>query len=237
MTEADENAYLRTQFLERVAHELRGPAGVTLGALAELEAALGDRAAEFAPLLLMARRGVNRIVRSAERLQQTGQLSAHRADFSRLDVDVAPLVARAVSEAESLEARRKVQVQVDAPSSPVTCAADARWVSVALFEVISNAIRHARQLVQVRAERAGDAFVVTVTDDGPGTDEFRPLRFEAPRERRGLGLSLAIVRDVVEAHDGTLAVEQGRTSGASFGSRVRLTFPLAAPGRATSEGP
>ncbi|RYE87602.1 MAG: hypothetical protein EOO75_14265, partial [Myxococcales bacterium] len=110
MTEVDENAYLRTQFLERVAHELRGPAGVTLGALAELEAALGDRAAEFTPLLTMARRGVNRIVRSAERLQQTGQLSARRADFSRLEVDVAPLVGRAVTEAEGLEARRKVQV-------------------------------------------------------------------------------------------------------------------------------
>ncbi len=233
-TDGDENVYLRTQFLERLAHELRGPAGVTLGALAELEAALGDRAAEFAPLLQMARRGVNRVVRSAERLQQTGQLVGQRGEFTRADVDVSALVARAASEAESIEARRKVQVKIEAAAG-LRGSVDGRWLSVALFEVISNAIRHARTAVQVQAERTSDALVLTVTDDGPGTEAFRPLRFQAPRERRGLGLGLSICRDVIEAHDGRLEIEQGRTTGASFGSRVRLTVPLAPT--TTPEGP
>ena len=56
----DADLYLRTEFLERVAHELRGPSGVTLGAIDEMELLLGEDSEKVKPLLSMARRGIRR---------------------------------------------------------------------------------------------------------------------------------------------------------------------------------
>lgn len=54
-------AYLRTTFLERIAHELRGPAGVAAGALDEIERVMGAQGDEVRPFFSMARRGLRRI--------------------------------------------------------------------------------------------------------------------------------------------------------------------------------
>ena len=59
---------------------LRGHAGVIHGALQELEASLGDRATSGELFLSMAKRGVKRILRTADRLQQTGQIERGTLD-------------------------------------------------------------------------------------------------------------------------------------------------------------
>src|ERR1700761_2779910 len=70
----DPNQFLRTEFLQRLAHDLRGHAGVIHGALQELEASLGEQVASGELFLGMAKRGVKRILRTADKLQQTGQI-------------------------------------------------------------------------------------------------------------------------------------------------------------------
>jgi signal transduction histidine kinase len=71
-----------------------------------------------------------------------------------------------------------------------------------------------------------------VTDNGPGipTDELpriwdRLFRGDASRAERGLGLGLSLVKAIVEAHDGTVAVESQPGRGATF----TVSFPVASP--------
>jgi len=92
--------YLRTAFLERLAHELRGPAGVIHGALQELEAALGPSAGEHEVFLGMAKRGLKRILRTADRLQHTGQLERGTLEPSPVGCDLGALLKQAVSDAQ-----------------------------------------------------------------------------------------------------------------------------------------
>lgn len=227
----EEHRYLRTSFLDRVAHELRGPAGVIDGAVQELEAALGPAAEEHSILLDMMRRGVRRIVRTADRLQQTGQCERDALELSRQRCDLSELVRRAVREATATEGRKKIRVEVAAPSSPTFCDVDERWMAVALYELASNSIRHAQECVTVKVEQDADGVGVTFVDDNRHGTAFQPMRFQPPREARGLGLALAIVRDVVNAHGGSLTIErsaQTDAEGSTPRTFVRVQVPLRA---------
>jgi signal transduction histidine kinase len=221
----EEYQYLRTAFLDRVAHELRGPAGVIDGAVQELEAALGASAQEHRVLLDMMRRGVRRIVRTADRLQQTGQCERDTLELLRQRCDLAELVRRSVRDAAATEGRKKIKVDVVAPNTPSFCEVDERWMGVALYEVASNAIRHARESVTVLVEQDDAGVEVHFIDDNRNSADFAPMRFQPPREARGLGLALAIVRDVVKAHGGNLTIERGAGAEASSQTRVRIRVP------------
>lgn len=222
----EENAYLRTSFLDRVAHELRGPAGVIDGAVQELEAALGPKAQEHRVLLDMMRRGVRRIVRTADRLQQTGQCERDVLELSKQRCNLTELVRRAVAEAAATEGRKKIHVDVEAAPVHTYIDVDERWMGVVVYEIASNSIRHAREAVRVSIEQSSDKVSITFTDDNRNTDGFEPIRFKQPREARGLGLALAIVRDVVQAHDGQLTIERAAGPGDDAPrTRVRVDLP------------
>jgi signal transduction histidine kinase len=228
---AGDLGYLRTAFLERLAHELRGPAGVIHGAMQELEAALGSNAQEHELFLSMAKRGLKRILRTADRLQHTGQLERGPLSLTRSDCDLALLLKHSVDEAFTIESRKKIKVELDVPEGQRLIVADSHWISIALFELASNAIRHASERVQVQL-RSGSGVgtgvdEIVFTDDGRSSFEFGPSRFVPGREARGLGLGLAIASDVVLAHAGTLAIECGRTHGQDYGGRVQVSLPRA----------
>jgi signal transduction histidine kinase len=230
-TEADLSAqkerYLKTAFLERVAHELRGPAGVIQGALQELEFALGREGEAHRHLFAMARRGVQRVVRTADRLQQTGQCERGTVPLLAGRSDVAALLRKSVAEAEALEGRSKITISVEVPAEAVFCNVDPRWMNIALNELASNAIRHARARVEVELTRHADGFQISFRDDCSSTQSFAPMRFLPPREARGLGLALAIVRDVVEAHGGTLTIAVARATNENPCTEVRISLPSA----------
>lgn len=217
--------YLRTEFLERVAHELRGPAGVTSGALDELELALGPEAEKFKALFLMARRGVRRVLRSADRLQRTAQLEGGKTDWSRVSTDLRGIVETATREAEHLEGRRAICVEVTCTESPCFAAIDAGWMHNAIAETVGNAIRFARTTVTVDTQATELEVKITVRDDGPGFSGPPLLRFQPPSAKRGLGLSLPIVRDVVSSHGGRMEIDD-REEAPPSGARVIITLPL-----------
>lgn len=235
----EENTYLRTSFLDRVAHELRGPAGVIDGAVQELEAALGPSAAEHRVLLDMMRRGVRRIVRTADRLQQTGQCERDNLELTKQRCDLTELMKRAVTEAAATEGRKKIQVDIDAPPLHSYVDVDERWMGVAIYEIASNSIRHARESVRVVLEQEPEAVVLSFIDDNKNSLEFAPMRFKPPREARGLGLALAIVRDVVEAHGGSLTIDRAGDDAPKTRVRVRIpqrVQPSVAPAAPATTG-
>lgn len=192
----------RSEFLERVAHELRGPAGVTLGALEELELALSEsEGTQTAPLFAMARRGVKRILRTADRLARTAQLESGRLAMSHTATDLRTLLTQVADEAEEIEGRRAVKIDKALPASPCTVMVDAPWLSVALGELVAQALRCARKSVRIELTREAAVVRICITDDGP-------VRSDAPEgqaaARRDGGFPHTLATEVVRAHGGEL---------------------------------
>lgn len=208
-----QSAYLRTTFLEALAHELRGPSGVTLGALDELELALGESAQAHAALFAMARRGVRRVLRTAERLSRTAQLEQSGPILTREEVDLIPLLERAAKEAELVEARRGIKLDLTLPEGRQQAHVDPGWLAVALSELVGAGLRSARKTVLVELQRSGDTFRFVVCDDGVATNLPRLRRFEHQEDRRDAGLAFPLAKEVADAHGGELNVRLGETAG------------------------
>jgi signal transduction histidine kinase len=225
---AEDAAYLRTELLLRIAHDLRGPAGVTAGALEEIEAAVaaGASVEGLHAYLLMARRGLRRVLRVADRLQRTAELESGAIAWSMQPVDLRVLVTRAANESESIESRRAVEVHVSSSHEACPVDADADWMHAAIAEVVANAIRYARSRVEVHTATLADEVVVTVADDGPGFSCVPGPRFAPPADKRGLGLSLPIAYDVLASHRGRIEIEGVHADGnARSGAKVVMILP------------
>ncbi|MDB4991551.1 MAG: putative two-component sensor kinase [Myxococcaceae bacterium] len=207
--ERDEaSRYLRTEFLERIAHELRGPTGVTLGALDELEHALDPAVVQQnRQLFAMARRGAKRVLRTAERLTRTAQLEGASLQLSCVPCDVRAVVRQAVQDAEQIEGRSSIRIVLDLPDEPAPGQADSGWLSVAVAEVVSQAIRSARRSIEVSVRSLGASTVVRVQDDRSVIMEASPVRFVRLADRRDAALGWPLVCDVARAHGAELSSE------------------------------
>ncbi len=102
----------------------------------------------------------------------------------------------------------------------------------AIGNVVDNAARHARSTVTLAVREDGGAAVVSVADDGPGIpperrdevfERFSRLDGARTAPTGGAGLGLAIAREIVVAHGGTIAVDPAHGPGA----RLVITLPLA----------
>ncbi len=220
--EHDTEHYLRTELLERIAHELRGPAGVTLGALDELERLLArtEIEEESRALLSMARRGARRVLRTAERLTRTAQLEAGQSQMASSLLDVREIVARVARDTEQLEGRNAVRVELVTSAQPCVARVDASWLGVALGELFSQAIRCARSHVRIQVQTEAGFVRISAEDDRVSNIELPVARFLPLRDRRDCGLGWPMAIDVARAHGGELSTslrdvaESGRSPGA-----------------------
>ncbi|MCF7750912.1 hypothetical protein KQ945_09165 [Bacillus subtilis subsp. subtilis] len=109
---------------------------------------------------------------------------------------------------------------------------DPRLMQLALSNLVCNALRHARSVVEVSLLQRDGAWCLRVDDDGDGIAQADRLRVLQPftrlddsrsRDTGGFGLGLAIVRRIAERHGGSATVERATLGGA----RVDLCWPVA----------
>jgi len=156
-------------------------------------------------------------------------LAVARLDFRALSprpLDGAELAKRAVKRAAELHPDAPA-VEMEAKPAPLT--ADATLLQRALGVLLDNARRHGGGSVKLRVAPHEGRVVFEVTDDGPGFHEddlpkvFEPFfrgQGEAHDESLGVGLGLAIVRRVAEAHGGTAWAKNRPEGGAAVGFDV-----------------
>ena len=213
--------YVKTTFLGRVAHDIRGPSGVTLGAIDELEAALGaELAKEHEKLFSMMRRSSRKVLRIAEKLGRAGEMVAGLS-LDPCKVILSTSVQTAIKDAEAAEGRRGIRVELVPVDPRAAVTIDAAWLESMLCEVVSNALRSAKTMVRVEVNTEGQDVCITVEDDGRGQAKpIKPL-FSPADERRGLGLSLSMTDRLLSMFGGRLETAD-RSEG---GMRVVLRLP------------
>jgi signal transduction histidine kinase len=115
--------------------------------------------------------------------------------------------------------------------APTRLVGDARALSRVLRNLLENAGLHATSRVDVEVASRDNQAVVSIADDGPGIppadrervfDRFVRLDPDRARSGGGAGLGLAIVREIVAAHGGSVAVDD-RPGG---GTRLTIQLPL-----------
>ena len=243
LTEIAERANrLKDEFLATLSHELRTPLNAILGwaellANAKLEPVDSLRAIE------VIRRNARMQVQLIDDVLDVSRIITGKLRLNVQPVDLGTIIIAAVDglrpAAEAKEMR--LQLQLDSPAGQVSGDPD-RLQQVA-WNLISNAIKFTAKggRVLVRLERVEANVEVTITDTGQGiTPEFLPHVFDRFRQADatttrafgGLGLGLAIVRQLVELHGGTVRAE---SEGKDLGSTFTVSLPLMAGRNAVSD--
>ncbi len=213
-------------FVADAAHELRSPLASIITRLEVASySAQPIEAGNAAELLGEARR----LAQLTDDLLALARLDAG-AHRPLRDVDLEDVVEEEVASARS---RTGVPVHV-----AVRCAARVSGEKAMLARVVrnlvDNAVRHARTEVQVSLDIEGSTAVLQVRDDGPGIPEpdrervferFARLDGSRTRAAGGVGLGLAIVREAVDAHGGSVELAD-----AAPGARFVVRIPLSPPG-------
>ena len=213
------------QFLADASHELRTPLALMSTELQwVLHRPRGPE--ETSTVMASLQRQVDRLVGLSDRLLELEELRAG-AGLHPQPVALRGLVADVVE--DSLPPGTDVVVEVP----DVVVALDRRWCSVALGNLLVNALRHGRAPVTVSAAYDDPRLRLVVRDAGPGfPEEFREHAFdrfrraEGSRTTPGSGLGLNLVRSVALAHGGDAEVLPGPGGGVA----LELHAPPAGPG-------
>jgi two-component system, OmpR family, sensor histidine kinase BaeS len=208
-----------------VAHELRTPLAALQAGLEELRDGLVEPDAERLEALHAQSVRLGRVVDDLAALSaaETAALSLHRQVL-----DLGELVEDAVTAARASMEGAGLVVTTVVPRG-VMVDADPDRLHQAVGNLLSNATRYCRagDAVAITVGTAPHDAVVTVADTGPGIapDDLdqvfqRLWRGSADRDGAGTGIGLAVVRELVVAHGGTVTVVSDGTAGATFTIRL-----------------
>jgi signal transduction histidine kinase len=221
-------------FVADAAHELRSPIA-SLRTQLEVADRL-DEPALVADLLT----DVNRLSRLVDDLLLLARADEGDPRLRLMETVDAGALASAVVDGY---ANGRVPVDFTGPDHPLWTAGDPVGLSRIVDNLVGNAVKHAASRVVVTGAATPSGIALTVSDDGPGIpaadrervfDRFTRLDNSRTRDYDGgAGLGLAIVRELLRLHQGTIAL-----SDAEPGLRVEVTLPTAPrdpdPTRATS---
>jgi len=231
---------IRGEFLNVVSHDLKAPLNL-IGGCAEL---IDEERESLTPqqheLIEAIRRHVRLLTERINKLLSLGRLEARAYPVNPEDLPVAPTFEALVGSFEPQARRQGVEFGVEVePSAPALVRADPECL---YHEVIGNLLSNAFKFtppggrVSVRVWGEQDRLHFTVADTGAGIPpEKLSLVFSKyyqagpPGSGAGAGLGLAIARQVVEAHGGSIAVENAHPSGAVF----HVTLPGSTPAQGT----
>jgi signal transduction histidine kinase/CheY-like chemotaxis protein len=228
---------LKDEFLATLSHELRTPLNAILGYAQMLNLGALQREG-YARALAVITRNADALRQIIDDVLDVSRITSGKLRLAVRPIDVHDVLQNAVATMQPAADAKGVALQLTfAPSLPLISGDPDRLQQV-VWNLLSNAVKFATRggHVWVSAEYSDGLVELAVKDDGPGIDpNFVPHLFERfrqadsrfSREHGGLGLGLAIVRELVELHGGTVSAEsEGLGSGATF--RVQLPTTLTA---------
>jgi signal transduction histidine kinase len=234
----DENR-LKDQFMAMLGHELRNP----LAVIANSAQMLGLDPRKGARYRELIQRQIGSLTRIVDDLLDISRMMHGKLSIERQPVDVCDLVRRCVQECARAVARRGHQLRTDLPRCPLYVSGDPVRLEQVLSNLVINAVKYTPEngLIEVAVEGSEDAgrAIVRVRDNGVGIPpSLMPRLFDLfvqgdqtlARTRGGLGMGLALVRNIVELHGGTVgAASAGEGRGAEFVVELPLTTLRPAP--------
>ena len=222
---------VKDEFLAMLSHELRTPLNAVLGWARILRRGTlpPDRTAAIVETI---ERNAAAQIQLVEELLELSSMSAGNLRLNLTPVDLRELIGGAVETIRPAADAKTIALQVSIDEAVSTIAGDGSRLRQVLWNLLANAVKFTPVggLVDVRAIEGPADVEITVRDTGPGiAADFLPHVFEpfrrgessATRAVGGVGLGLAIVRHLVEAHGGTVTADSnGPGAGSVFSVRL-----------------
>jgi signal transduction histidine kinase len=229
----DEASRRKDEFLAMLAHELRNPLAPIANASELLSRSIrNDPRAQTA--IGMVKRQVTQLTRLVDDLLDVSRITQGRIELETRPVDFAAVVAQAVETVEpQLRERRHRLSTTTSGYGPLFVLGDFARLVQCVANLLTNAVKYTEPGGEISVCSRGDetGIVVEIADTGIGiTPELLPRVFDLfvqserslDRAKGGLGIGLAVVKRLVEMHDGEVRAE---SEGPGRGSTFRIRLP------------
>lgn len=232
---------LKTQFFSNISHELRTPLTLILGP-AETLLSRGDQLdARVHEGLLLIHRNTLRLLKLINDLLDLTRLDQKEDILRKKTVPVGTFVRGIVESVRHLGLSKNLRMRIEEGDPSVLMTADPVRIEKVLINLLTNAIKYTPAGGSITVRWAGDVSGtrIEVEDTGVGIpeedlpkifDRFHQVRANAANLTQGVGIGLALARELVELHGGKLEVESRIEHGATF----RICLP-AGPAELTRE--
>jgi PAS domain S-box-containing protein len=233
-TQAEQAARLKDDFLATVSHELRTPLNAILGWAQVLKRARADEKllSDATDALLNSGRMQAQLI---DDLLDMNRIVTGKMRLEVQDLELARVIEETLATVHPAAAAKDIRIQTVLNPGAAPLKGDPVRLQQVFWNLLGNAVKFTPKggKVQVVLERKNSHVEVNIADTGVGIKpEFLPHVFErfrqsdssSTRQHGGLGLGLAIAKQIVELHGGSLAVSSdGEGKGATF----RVQFPVA----------
>ena len=227
----------KMEFFQNVSHELRTPLTLLLAPLQDLLAASDNQPAKDD--VLAAVRAAERLRTMVDALLDFSGAEAGTLAPDRQPCDLAAVTAEVASMFRSTAEHAGLQLVVQVPDSPVTAVVDRSMWSTVVTNLLSNAVKYTsagRIELQLSVLEADAVLVVSDTGQGiPAEEQSRVFDrfYRSPTDDigRGAGIGLALMADLIRAHDGRVDVQSAPGSGTTFTVSVPLGVTDTEPAR------
>ncbi|HLA96294.1 MAG TPA: ATP-binding protein [Pyrinomonadaceae bacterium] len=225
---------LRDEFMATVSHELRTPLNSILGWARLLkDGSLNDGQSERAVTTIIKNSETqNRLI---EDLLDVARLISGKLELEHEPVDIDEALHDSIESARPAADGKHITIHLEQSDTvqPKIVSGDRNRLRQVFSNLLTNAIKFSSESskISATASSADGVAIIEVKDEGVGISaEFLPMVFErfrqdtsSPGRNGGLGLGLAIVRNLVEMHGGSVSVEsKGENKGATFTVRLPL---------------
>jgi signal transduction histidine kinase len=216
----------KDEFIAVLSHELRGPLNAIVGWLSMARKVPDDRVTTHRALEAITR-NVRSVTRLVDDLLEVSRFSRTEIELDKRRVDLVAVVTAALDAVREAALLKGVAIDTRLDGKPPVVIGDASRLQQVVWNLLSNAVKFTRPggRVDVRVSCDPPLARIVVADTGVGiAPGFLPFVFDRFRQAArgalpgsGLGLGLAIVRHLVELHDGRVTVESdGDGRGATF---------------------
>ncbi len=225
----------RKQLMADISHELRTPLAIILGeadVTMRTASNLGDDVSDALARIRDSARHTNQIV---DDMLTVARFEAGQLRLDRKETDLRKIIHDAV-------AMFPGTVEVSGPDAPLSLPVDEVRLRQSVLALLQNARRYGGPNIAASLEQTDTGFVVSVEDDGPGLsaaeksqafDRFFRGSNASGQGTEGSGLGLPVVKSIVEAHGGTVALQDADTGGL----RVVMTLPKEPRMKVVASGP
>lgn len=221
----------KDEFLAILSHELRGPLSATGIAAQLLQVGPGtpERTDQMSQVIT---RQVGHMTRLVEDLLDVSRVSRGLVTIDKAPLDMGHVISWAVEQVISFARKKGHAIDEFRPPQPLLVMGDRIRLVQVVSNLLSNAIRYTPDggKIAVHLEQQDSMVTVTVIDNGIGVRaDFMPRLFDlyvqaersSDRTGGGLGLGLALVKNLVDAHGGTVtAASEGEGRGSTFTVRL-----------------
>jgi two-component system, OmpR family, phosphate regulon sensor histidine kinase PhoR len=229
---------MRADFVANVSHELRTPLAALTGFIDTLQGPARDDPVARERFLGIMQTQAWRMARLIDDLLSLSRIELRAHQRPETPIDLAPIVRQVTDGLQVLARERGVAVEVTAPGAPLVMLGD-RDELIRLFEnLIENAMKYGASgkrvdigLTRVDASDGRAEASVAVRDYGPGiaaehlprlTERFYRVDVGESRAQGGTGLGLALVKHILNRHQGVLSIDSKAGEGATFTVRLPL---------------